>query len=90
MSSRPGEENVASVIPMRPLGTRAVLRRIEAGNPHVCTHCELPVKFDSTVPSKHRFQVICNVYDGPRWDRLEAFHVKCYENAGSPHGQASG
>lgn len=32
-------------------------------------------------------QVICNVYEGDRWDRVEHYHTECYERADEPHGE---
>jgi len=31
--------------------------------------------------------VICNVYNGNVWERVEHFHAECYLEAGSPHGE---
>jgi hypothetical protein len=65
--------------------SRAVLRRVEAGNSAVCAHCGQPVKFTAKA---QRQQVIANVYVGGRWNRVEHFHAECYEAAGAPHGPA--
>ncbi len=63
--------------------SRAVVRRIEAGNAAVCVECSQSVKFAARII---RFQVICNVYVKGRWDRVEHFHEACYQAAGQPHG----
>jgi hypothetical protein len=63
--------------------SRAVLRDVEPGSAVECKHCGERVKFQAKVRPK---QVICNVYVGGRWDRVEHFHANCYEAAGLPHG----
>jgi hypothetical protein len=64
--------------------SRAVLRDVEPGSTVDCAHCGERVKFQAKV--RHR-QVICNVYVGGRWDRVEHYHAACYEAAGEPHGE---
>jgi hypothetical protein len=66
--------------------SRAVLRSIEAGNFAECAHCGERVKFQAKVRKQ---QVICNVYVGGRWDRVEHFHAECYEASGEPYGSPS-
>lgn len=66
--------------------SRAVTRLIEAGSMTDCAHCEDRVKFKAR--EKHK-QVICNVYIGGRWDRVEHYHKPCYTKAKSPYGKAS-
>ena len=66
--------------------SRAVARYIEAGNTATCAACKLPVKFRAK--SKLQ-QVIANVYTAGVWERVEHYHVDCYENAGRPYGPAS-
>lgn len=63
--------------------SRAVTRLIGPGCDADCPHCEAPVKFMARVRAT---QVICNVYEDGRWDRVEHFHSPCYEDAGSPYG----
>lgn len=63
--------------------TRAVLRDVEPGSTIDCTYCGERVKFQAKM---HHKQVICNVYEGPKWDRVEHFHEPCYHQAGDPHG----
>ncbi|MFV0318743.1 MAG: hypothetical protein ACK5O2_17495 [Microthrixaceae bacterium] len=65
------------------LSSRAVLRDVEPGSTVECTHCGERVKFQAKMRHK---QIICNVYVGRRWDRVEHFHADCYEKAGSPYG----
>jgi hypothetical protein len=66
--------------------SRAVTRLIEAGNTATCTLCKLPVKFRA----KSRLQqVIANVYIDGVWDRVEHYHVDCYEKAGQPYGSGA-
>lgn len=63
--------------------TRAVLRDIEPGSTIDCVLCGERVKFQAKLRLK---QVICNVYKGSRWDRVEHFHESCYYEADLPHG----
>ena len=66
--------------------SRAVTRLIEAGNTASCAGCRLPVKFRA----KSRLtQVIANVYKDGVWERVEHYHLDCYENAGRPYGIAA-
>jgi hypothetical protein len=65
--------------------SRAVVRFVEAGNDAVCEHCRQPVKFTARVKFR---QVIANVYDNGRWQRVEHFHEECYDEAGQPYGLA--
>lgn len=67
------------------LRSRAVLRDVEPGSTVECAQCGERVKFQAKVRHK---QVICNVYVGGRWDRVEHFHSECYEQAGAPYGDA--
>ena len=65
--------------------SRAVVKLIEAGSAAECPHCLERVKFRA----RHRDQqVICNVYEDGVWQRVEQFHLDCYDDAGSPHGEA--
>jgi hypothetical protein len=48
-----------------------------------CVHCEDRVKFKAR--EKHK-QIICNVYIGGRWNRVEHYHEPCYAKADSPYG----
>jgi len=64
--------------------SRAVVRLIEAGCVAECPVCGERVKYRA----RHRDQqVICNVYDKGRWQRVEQYHLDCYTEAGSPHGE---
>ena len=63
--------------------SRAVVRRIEPGNLAVCAHCGQAVKFAAKL---HKMQVIANVYEGGRWNRVEHFHDDCYGAADAPYG----
>jgi hypothetical protein len=67
------------------LGTRAVLRKIVAGSRETCCGCGGWLRFVAKKPS---FEVVCNVYVGGKWDRVEHWHESCYGDAGSPHGKA--
>jgi hypothetical protein len=63
--------------------SRAVLRRVEAGNNGICVTCLRPVRFSARNKTA---QVICNVYEDGRWCRVEHYHVTCYHEAGEPYG----
>ena len=64
--------------------SRAVTRLIEAGSMTECMHCEERVKFKAR---ERHMQVICNVYVGGKWNRVEHFHAPCYDEAGQPYGE---
>lgn len=66
--------------------SRAVVRTIEPGNFAHCRQCGGQVKFQARSQAR---QVICNVYDDGRWQRVEHFHAICYGEAGQPYGPAS-
>lgn len=66
--------------------SRAVLRRIEAGNWVYCAHCDTLLKFRAR--ESHE-QIICNVYDNGVWQRVEHYHPDCYKQAGEPYGAPS-
>jgi len=68
------------------MSSRAVTRLIEPGNAASCAHCGEPVKFMARVQGR---QVIANVYDGGKWQRVEHYHADCYEGAGRPYGSAA-
>ena len=63
--------------------SRAVLRDVEPGSTGEWAHCDERVKFQAKVRHK---QVICNVYEDGKWNRVEHFHAPCYDLAGEPHG----
>ena len=65
--------------------SRAVVRDVEAGSSVDCAHCGERVKFQAKVRNK---QVICNVYVKGAWNRVEHFHLECYELAKNPFGEA--
>ncbi len=66
--------------------SRAVIKLIEAGSAAECPHCMERVKFRA----RHRDQqVICNVYEDGVWKRVEQYHLECYGDADSPHGEAT-
>lgn len=68
------------------LSTRARLRSIEPGNRDVCVGCNREVKFNTRDRTP---QVIANVYENGRWNRKEHWHLRCYEEADQPHGEAT-
>jgi hypothetical protein len=72
--------------PIARLNTRAVVRSVEAGSFIECSRCGERVKFQAKVRTQ---QVICNIYVDGRWDRVEHYHMACYDDAGEPHGQAA-
>jgi hypothetical protein len=64
--------------------SRAVLRSIEAGSSAICVTCDEQVKFKAKAKAH---QVICNVYVDGIWDRVEHYHLECYEAAARPYGE---
>ncbi len=64
--------------------SRAVSRTVEAGNAAYCAVCDELIKFRARVRAE---QIICNVYVDNRWDRVEHYHPKCYQEAGMPYGE---
>ena len=64
--------------------SRAVVRDVEAGCSVDCSRCGERVKFQAKVRNK---QAICNIYVKGKWNRVEHFHLACYEEAGSPYGE---
>lgn len=77
---------------MPKLGTRAVQRPVQQGSSVYCESCDDQIKFIPPAGRKNALHssvvVICNVYEGDRWDRVESFHLDCYEEAAEPHGTA--
>ena len=67
--------------------SRAVIRDVEAGSSVDCALCGERVKFQAKMRNR---QVICNVYEDGKWDRVEHFHAECYANADNPHGEIVG
>ncbi|MEY2449612.1 MAG: hypothetical protein QOH79_3088 [Acidimicrobiaceae bacterium] len=63
--------------------SRAVLRTIEAGSSAMCITCDEQVKFKAKIKMQ---QVICNVYVDGKWDRVEHYHLECYDTSGKPYG----
>jgi hypothetical protein len=63
--------------------SRAVQRSIEAGSSAICVTCDEQVKFRAKIKSH---QVICNVYVDGKWNRVEHYHLECYNTAGEPYG----
>jgi len=63
--------------------SRAVMRTIEPGSAAYCPECDQQVKFHARIQAR---QVICNVYEGGRWQRVEQYHLACYEEASEPYG----
>jgi hypothetical protein len=88
-----GDEVVIRLVPRvaeaAALGSRAVLRKIDAGNDAKCKGCATRLTFSAWKPKSERQQVICNVYENGEWDRVEHWHVACYKEAGAPHGKAT-
>lgn len=66
------------------LSSRAVKRLIEPGNNVVCAKCHEIVKF---MTREQTHQIIANVYTNGKWDRVEHWHEKCYEEDSEPYGQ---
>jgi hypothetical protein len=75
-----------SAAKLKTLGSRAVLRRMKFGTNAKCPHpeCDKPFQF---FPRAHLEYVICNVYKRGKWDHVEYWHPKCY-NDERPYGPA--
>ncbi len=65
--------------------SRAVVRPVNPGNAAVCVACGERVKFTAR---ERALQVIANVYVEGVWDRVEHYHLRCYEDHERPHGPA--
>ena len=63
--------------------SRAVMRTIEPGNSAICPVCDQQVKFQARTQGK---QIICNVYEDGKWQRVEQYHLACYDEASAPYG----
>ena len=63
--------------------SRACTRTVAAGNSAYCAVCEELIKFRARIRAD---QIICNVYAGNKWDRVEHYHPDCYKKAKSPYG----
>lgn len=66
------------------LATRAVSRVLNPGEGMLCAGCDGIVQFKARLKLK---RIVCNVYAGGRWDRIEVWHPGCYAEAGQPHGE---
>jgi hypothetical protein len=77
---------VATPVKQQVMGTRAVVRLIEAGSSTTCAACNTQVKFSA---KQKKQQVICNVYVDGKWNRVEHYHLECYLEADKPHGEAA-
>jgi hypothetical protein len=77
---------MATTMTVKPIKrrSRAVVRAIEAGSSAECSTCGERVKFQAKIKAQ---QVICNVYVRGRWDRVEHFHLECYQQTGEPYGE---
>jgi hypothetical protein len=64
--------------------SRAVRRTIEPGNTADCALCGDRVKFTARLQGR---QIIANVYEDGRWNRVEHYHAVCYDEAGQPYGE---
>lgn len=63
--------------------SRAVIRPIPAGYEKRCEACGGRIKFN--MKDRPR-QIICNVYKGNEWKKVEHWHESCWMNAGEPYG----
>ena len=79
----PASAACGTVAPKLALESRAVVRPIEAGSNASCAFCGERLKFSSRAKAR---KVIANVYVAGRWDRVEQFHDRCYQEAGAPYG----
>lgn len=65
--------------------SRAISRFVTPGDSRKCDYCEKLIAAGGR-KGRQKKQVVCNVYVDGRWNRVEIFHINCYEEAGSPHG----
>jgi len=63
---------------LMPNESRAVARYIEPGTEAICPGCDKQVKFQARAKSSAQ-RVICNVYEDGVWDRVEQWHLGCYD-----------
>lgn len=67
------------------LGSRAVSRRIEAGDIQLCPGCDSFVTFKPRQSWDRK--IVCNVYRKGKWDHIEHWYEDCYSAAGAIHGE---
>lgn len=80
------------------MASRAVTLTILAKEQDQCESCDVKINSDLA-----KVWVVANVYvvcsdpsdecrtcrgSGEKWDRVEHYHVQCYEEEGSPYGDA--
>ncbi|MCU4183813.1 hypothetical protein K6U06_05530 [Acidiferrimicrobium sp. IK] len=75
----------AAVVSPTPRVSRAADRSIDPGNDAVCARCRERIKFSARSQAR---QVIANVYQDGRWQRVEHYHALCYADVGRPYGEA--
>lgn len=66
------------------LETRVALVSPEKVGSNVCARCAR--LFRRSWRRRSDLVVVANVYEGRRWNRVEAFHQECYREAGCPYG----
>ncbi len=66
------------------LGSRAVERSVVPGSLAFCNECGQHLRFSTR--ARQRI-VLCNVYEGESWNRIEHFHAACYVDADEPYGK---
>jgi hypothetical protein len=67
-----------------PSKSRAVIRAVDPGSMSDCALCGQHIRFSAKNRPK---QVIANVYEDGKWQRVEYFHAECYADAGRPYGE---
>ncbi len=74
------------------MGSCAVRMPMDGGTMYECDAewCEDKIKFMAKALAAKSLHsagvVICNVYEGDRWDRMECYHPDCYVGVGEPYG----
>ena len=63
--------------------SRAVARSVEAGCIADCAECTTQIRYSAKLKPR---QVIANVYENDKWQRVEHYHEECYLLANSPYG----
>jgi hypothetical protein len=61
-----------------------VVRTVGPGDLATCCGCGQDISF--RVRTRGSKRVVCNVYVGGMWRRVEHWHAGCYEAAGHPYG----
>ncbi|KJF17011.1 hypothetical protein AXFE_21460 [Acidithrix ferrooxidans] len=59
------------------------MRGVDPGSISDCAVCAKHIRFSAKLRPR---QVIANVYEDGKWQRVEYFHEECYQIANAPYG----